>query len=311
MKRIGAALPTYMKKLLRILAVVVAVLLLVAGGIAAYVFIAFNGLWTTKYSVPRHEVAVSTGEASLAEGRRLLQARACTECHGADLGGRYFLEEAALGRIYARNLTTGHGGDLAAWSNVDLERAIRHGVKPDGTPLVFMPANEFWAMSDEELGSVIQAIRAQPPVDRANQPNSFTPLMRGLSVFGVFPLVPASHIDQQKPHPAPVAVGASAEYGRYLAVACSGCHGETFSGGPIPGAPATMPVPRNLTPAPDGLGRYTQQQFATMLRTGTRPDGTMINEFMPWKVYANLTDTEVQALYAFLQTVPPKPFGGR
>jgi len=72
-----------------------------------------------------------------------------------------------------------------------------------------------------------------------------------------------------------------------------------------------MPVPKNLTPAPDGLGRYTEAQFMTMIRTGVRPDGTTINEFMPWKVYANMNDTELKALYAFFKSLPPKPFGGR
>jgi hypothetical protein len=49
----------------------------------------------------------------------------------------------------------------------------------------------------------------------------------------------------------------------------------------------------------------------TMIRTGVRPDGTTINEFMPWKVYANMNDTELKALYAFFKSLPPKPFGGR
>lgn len=300
-----------MKKLLKVVAIVLAALLVLAGGVAAYVLIAFNGIWTKKYDVPVHDVAASTDEASLVEGRRLLQARACVACHAADLGGSYFLDEAPLGRLYARNLTTGRGGRLASWSNADIERAIRHGVKPDGTALVFMPSQEFWAMPDDELGKIIQAIRAQAPVDREAQPNRFTLLLRGLSVFDVFDIAAARKLDPQRPHPAPVPVAVSADYGRYLAVACTGCHGATYSGGPIPGAPPTMPVPLNLTPAPDGLARYDEAQFATMVRTGTRPDGTTINEFMPWKVYANMTDTEVHALYAFLKTVPAKPFGGR
>ncbi len=307
----AAVATSHMKKLLKIVAGIVAVLLVVAGGLAVYVFIAFNGLWTRKYEVPKHDIVASADEASLTEGRRLLLARGCAECHGADLGGKYFLDDPGLGKEWARNLTTGRGGELSTWSNADIERAVRHGVKPDGTALVFMPANEFWGMSDEELGKIIQAIRSAPPVDRERQPHQFTVLVRALGVFDVFPLVPANKIDQQAAHPAPAAVTASADYGKYLAAACVTCHGETYSGGPIPGAPATIPVPLNLTPAPDGLGRYSEAQFITMLRTGTRPDGTVINEFMPWKTYAHMTDTEMQALYAFFKTLPPKALGGR
>ena len=300
-----------MKKALKVLGFVVAGLVVIAGGVLVYVLVAFNGMWTRTFEVPRHEITATTGEASLVEGQRLLKARACTECHAADLGGRYFLEEPALGRFYARNLTSGRGGNLANFSDLDLERAIRHGVKKDNTALIFMPAEEFWHMSDADLGKIIQALRALPPVDREAQPNEFTTLVKALAVFGVFPLSPAALVDQPKPHEAPAAEAVSVDYGKYIAVSCTGCHGATFAGGPIPGAPPTMPVPPNLTPAPDGLGRYDEAQFITMIREGKRPDGTMINEFMPWKVYANMTDTELKALYTYFKSLPPKKFGER
>ena len=300
-----------MKKALRILGYVVAGLVVVAVGVFIYVLVGFSRLWTRTYEVPAHAIAATTDPASLVEGQRLLKARACTECHGADLGGRYFLEEPALGRFYARNLTGGRGSNVPSMTDLDLERAIRHGVKKDNTALVFMPADEFWHMSDADLSKIIQAIRAAAPVDREAQANEFTTLSKALGVFGVFPLSPASAIAQQTPHAAPAAEGVSVEYGKYIAVACTGCHGETYSGGPIPGAPATMPVPANLTPASDGLGRYDETQFITMIRTGQRPDGTTINEFMPWKVYGNMTDTELKALYMFFKSLPAKPFGGR
>jgi cytochrome c553 len=300
-----------MKKALKILGIVLAVLLVAAGGLLVYVLVAFNGLWSQKYEVAQHAITVPADEASLAEGRRLLKARACAECHGEDLGGRFFLSEPGFGRLYARNLTTGRGGRVAGYTDGDLERAIRHGVTPDGNPLVFMPSEEFWPLSDSDLGKIIQAIRAQPPVDREPEPNEFSLIMKGLSVFKVFPIMAARTIDQQAPHPAPVSQSVSVDYGRYVAVTCTGCHGAGFSGGPIPGAPPSIPVPQNLTPAPDALGRYSEEQFITALRTGKRPEGTTINEFMPWKVFANMTDTELKALYAFLKSLPAKPFGER
>jgi len=300
-----------MKKALKILGFVAAALVVIAGATLIYVLIAFNRLWTRTFDVPTHSLAVAADPASLAEGQRLLKARACTECHADDLGGRYFLDEPAIGRIYARNLTTGRGSTVASYSDLDLERAIRHGIKKDNTALVFMPSDEFWHMSDADLSKIIQAMRAAPPVDRDAQPNELTLLAKALGVFGVFPLSPAATIAHQTAHAAPVAEGVSVDYGKYIAVSCTGCHGATYSGGPIPGAPASMPVPANLTPAADGLGRYDEEQFITMLRTGKRPDGTTINEFMPWKVYGNMTDTELKALYLFFKSLPAKSFGGR
>ncbi len=51
----------------------------------------------------------------------------------------------------------------------------------------------------------------------------------------------------------------------------------SLAGGPIPGAPPSLPVPKNLTPAPDGLGRDDEAQFIAMMRTG-RPsrDGARV-----------------------------------
>ncbi len=47
------------------------------------------------------------------------------------------------------------------------------------------------------------------------------------------------------------------------------------------------------------------------VRQGKRPDGTAINEFMPWRVFANMTDDGVHAIWLYLQSVPPKPFGNK
>src|SRR5690606_10157328 len=109
------------------------------------------------YSVPNHpltgggaaDVLTGGGAADvLTEGRRLLRARGCAECHGEDLGGRFFFDAPELGRLYASNLTRGEGGRLTDYDDQGLERAIRHGIRPDGSPLYFMPAHEYWPMSD-------------------------------------------------------------------------------------------------------------------------------------------------------------------
>ena len=47
------------------------------------------------------------------------------------------------------------------------------------------------------------------------------------------------------------------------------------------------------------------------VRTGRRPDGRQLDEFMPWKVFAGMTDAEVHALWRYLQSVPSKEFGNK
>jgi cytochrome c1 len=100
------------------------------------------------------------------------------------------------------------------------------------------------------------------------------------------------------------------EYGRYLAdvSGCHGCHGDGLSGGRVAGPPG-LPPASNLTPA--GLGTWTEEGFVRAIRQGVKPDGTPINEFMPWRVYAAMTDAELNALWTYLASVEAKPFGNK
>jgi hypothetical protein len=63
----------------------------------------------------------------------------------------------------------------------------------------------------------------------------------------------------------------------------------------------------NLTPT--GLSQYTEADFVRALRTGVRPSGVPIDTTMPWRTLAVLSDSEIGALYAYLRTVPPRPYG--
>ena len=96
-----------------------------------------------------------------------------------------------------------------------------------------------------------------------------------------------------------------------MAVACTGCHGPEFSGGAIPGVPPTFPAAANLTPHATGLGGWSYSEFQIVMRTGARPDGTEVDPFMPWPAYSQMTDTELGALWAYLQAQPAKEVGGR
>ena len=92
---------------------------------------------------------------------------------------------------------------------------------------------------------------------------------------------------------------------------CSGCHGEHLSGGRIPGTPDSIPVPLNLTPDHTGLSGWSFADFDKLMRTGVRRNGKQLDPFMPVNSWKNLDDTEMHALWAFLQTVPPTPLGQR
>jgi cytochrome c553 len=195
---------------------------------------------------------------------------------------------------------------------VDWVRAIRHGIGPDGKPLLFMPSHEFNVMSDDDLGALIAYIQQLPPVDNELRPNSVRPLGRFLYARGMVPLVPAELIDHNAARPVSPQPGPTPEYGAYLATTCTGCHGESLSGGAIPGAPPSEFPPANLTPdQATGLGSWTEADFFRALREGKRPDGTALASEMPWQAFAQMSDDEIRALWLHLRSVPPKPEGGR
>jgi hypothetical protein len=63
---------------------------------------------------------------------------------------------------------------------------------------------------------------------------------------------------------------------------------------------------KNLTPDPEtGIGRWTREDFRRAIRTGVRPDGTVLKPVMPWVALRNLTDQDLDAIWAYLRTIPP------
>jgi len=198
----------------------------------------------------------------------------CVDCHTRDLGGKRFIDSEA-GRLAASNLTHGAGGVGDVYADVDWVRAIRHGVRPTGKPLLVMPSAEFRNISDTDLGHIIAYIKSVPPVDRVPVALQIGLLFRGLFVAGQVPLVSAELID----HTAPVVAqppSVSVEYGQYLVASCTGCHQANFAGGPLPGQTEDSPPAANLTPA-GRLSRWTEADFIQTIRSGVRADGTPIN----------------------------------
>ena len=293
---------------------------IVAGSFVAFVVIALGVVYllsqrriAKRYAVAGHEVPLATDSATLAKGEHIATVRGCAGCHGPDLGGAVFIDVPPVARLYAANLTSGAGGIATGYSSAaDWERSIRQGVAPDGRALLFMPAREFYRMSDEDLGALVSWLKSLPPVDRRPRPQSVGPIGRALFLAGKIPLLNAELIDHQAPRPASAVPGVTAEYGHYLTTTCVGCHGEGFSGGRIPGAPPEMAVPMNITPdSATGIGRWSEADFEKALRHGIRPDGSRIKPDMPYATFAHFTDDEVAAIWAYVRTLPPREYGHR
>ncbi len=291
---------------------------IVVGILVGLVVLAVTGLYAVSsfklnrsYTIPAETIAIPSDAATVERGRHLATAIGkCVACHGANLGGMVFIEDPALGRFVAVNLTSGRGGMASHMKDTDWVRAIRHGVGPDGKGLRFMPSDDFYYFSGPDLAAVIAYVKSVPPVDSNLPESTVGPLGRFLYLTGQLPLVPAEVLNHAVRPSAPPP-GVTVEYGKYLAETggCIGCHGAGLSGGHVPGTPPSFPDATNLTPT--GLGAWTEQDFFRALREGKRPAGTNINPFMPWKLAGQMTDDEIKAVWLYLKSVPPKPTGQR
>ena len=277
------------------------------------VYIASSVRMNKTYQVQPAPVTIPTDQAAVAEGKRQYLTHGCIDCHGTDGSGKMVIDDSLVGHVNGANLTPGQGGIGQTFTDIDWVRAIRHGIAPDGRPLIVMPSKEYYSINDADLGALIAYLKSLPPVDQVPPPTKIGPLGRVLLVGNIAPVLPAEQIDHEAPRPVAAAKGPTAEYGHYLAQTCMGCHGENLSGGPIPGLPPDPPYPQNLTPDPEtGLGKWDQTDFAKVIREGQRPDGTAVNpEKMPWPAFQHLTDEELAALWLYLQAIPAKPYGNR
>jgi mono/diheme cytochrome c family protein len=296
-----------MKKWLKRLAIALGVIVLLIAIAAGGAYGASVHKQGATYDVPEAGFDIPSGEAALAEGERIYRSRGCRECHGENGAGRTFIDDPALGRLVASNLTI-----LGAWEASDWDRAVRHGVASNGTSLIFMPSRDFELMPDAELGPLVAYIRSLPQVNESLPATSIGPVARAVDLAGGFILFPGSVIEHDETPPARPTAARSVEYGRGLARLCTGCHGEGFSGGPIPGAPPELGTPTNLTQHETGLRDWSEEDFRRALREGVAKDGHQIRrDQMPWPDLALMTDDEIGAIWMYLETVPPLPEGSR
>ncbi len=109
------------------------------------------------------------------------------------------------------------------------------------------------------------------------------------------------------------------ERGTYLVrsiVACGNCHtmqtpqgpaeDMELAGGLVIEDPSFRVVTPNITPDEEtGIGAWTDEQIATAIREGKRPDGSLIGPPMPFHFYRQIADDDLRAIVAYLRNVKP------
>ena len=262
--------------------------------------------------VPIASVNFASFNPSIERGEYLFVTRGCSECHGTRGEGKLVFEDPSSGfYVHSPNVTRGGGGAAATYNDTDWVALLRHGLRPGRTPVFVMPSEDYAQMADEDIAALVTYIRSMPPSAERKAEFRLPLMLKALYAFGVAQDA-SEKIDHTKAAPTRVPDESHAQ-GEYISKTCMGCHGAGFSGGKIPGAPPVWPAAANLTSAADGAmtTRYASiEQFRQMMRTGKRADGTSIG-VMPFESLRAMSDTELDALFGFLKTLPPKTSGTR
>jgi mono/diheme cytochrome c family protein len=289
------------KKIFKIISISIGVLVGIL--LIAYVIIYFDIRYRAnkKYDINAEAIEVNYDSASLALGKRLVNTRACTECHGKDLGGATLVDDGVIGTFASKNITKGKGGLPSDFTISDWVLAMKHGVKRDGRPLYLMPSHELSQLTEKDMAAIIAYCSQVPNVDREPREFKIGPLGYVLSGLGLIPLLPAEFTDHQIHFAKEIKREISAAYGKYLSTICINCHGANLKGGdsPVPGGKYVADITSTGNP-----GKWSHEEFITALHTGVTPEGKVLKpEEMPWSITKSFTPDELTALHLYLQSI--------
>jgi hypothetical protein len=315
------------KRILKIVAILVVVLLIAVGGLLAYLRFGMP-----KVSPPDQTLKIERTEARVARGEYLAtHVMDCFGCHSPKVMDAYtFPEEPGKKGAGGFRLPEAWGvfpGDLTTpnitpyalgdWTDGELVRAIASGVHRNGSPLFpMMPYQAFGKMDREDIYSVVAYLRTLPSI-AIDQP-------RTKIKFPVNFIVRTLPKDAEfRPRPEASDEVATGEY-LTNAAGCMMCHtkvdgkeqpiGPLWAGGRDFDFPPLRGVIRSANLTPDtltGIGGWSRETFLAVIRErGKRADAmTMLapeepHTLMPYGAIAGMTDEDLGAIYAYLRTLP-------
>jgi cytochrome c553 len=239
--------------------------------------------------------------AARERGAYLYASRGCADCHGANGAGRVFVDNGSL-RIKGPAIHSGPGSVVLQYKPEDWDRALRHGVKPDGRPAMIMPSEDYNRFTDADFVALVAYARTLPPAGGGAAEITLPLPVRALYGAGAIKDA-AAKIDHSLPVQQPVTEGVTLEHGQYVANMCKGCHGAELAGGKVPGGPPDWPPAAKLTRGEgNAMDRYpSAESMIAMFRSGKRPDGSAV-QVMPFESLGKMSDTDVRALHLYLKS---------
>lgn len=267
---------------------------------------------------------------SIERGRYLVNIAGCIDCHSQrqfeymsgpvkpgteGMGGFAFDHKLLIsipGVVYARNITPDSATGIGSWTDEEVIRAVTQGISKNGDSLFLMPYQNFSQMSMQDIKDIIAYIRNLPPISNKVPQRQ---LMAPMSVL--YTKVPNTLAQNKKP-----AIEDKVNYGRYLVTMgnCSICHtpmnekgemGQPFSGGNTFTTASFTVTSANLTPDTlTGIGAWNETLFLSKFKNYRDTafyhyDPKERNTMMPWSEFSKIDDSDLEAIFAYLRTLPP------
>lgn len=239
------------------------------------------------HATPLEEVPVPADAASIAEGGRMARVMGCRDCHGPNGEGLVLFEDAMVGRV----APPAFAKVAATYTDAEIARAVRQGVRRDGSTLWVMPSAAHAYIADDDMGRIIAWIRTVKPGPKDQQlPTRFGPMGRALVLAGAFQ--GSAHTMHAAPKNRP------ADMGQYVVqAACLGCHAMDKERPADDGSGVMVPPLASVAAA------YAPAAFRKLLRTGVgmtnRDLGMMRTAALGG--FTVLTDPEIDAIHAYLK----------
>jgi mono/diheme cytochrome c family protein len=209
-------------------------------------------------------------------------------------------------KVTAPNITQDNETGIGNWSDADIKKLMRTGLLPNGVHIAMvMPTGFYHIMTEGDLNAVVAYLHTIKPISNRVQ----DPVYKMQQVEAVFPGGEAPYTEAM--------MGDKVKRGFYLATIghCMECHtpmgphghpwDKLGTGGMEFPGPWGVSVSRNITQSKDkGIGAWTDDEIKRAITTGVSRDGSHLKPPMGFHYYATLTTGDLDAIVAYLRTVP-------
>jgi mono/diheme cytochrome c family protein len=225
-------------------------------------------------------------------GERLSAVLGCVGCHTPELTGEDW-SEPGLGVLWTANLTH----SAADWSAEQLTTMITDGRRPDRA-LMDMPSYLFSHIHPQDVAALVAYLKSRPVVGDQHPAPTVGPQLERDIASGEF-RDSAQRVAEMEAR-WPPDMGPEHAFARHVVRAtCVECHGMDLRGSDEPLADAPSRPDLRMVRA------YPEEAFSTFMKTGTalgNRELKLMSAVARWR-YANFTEREVEAVYAYLTEV--------